>query len=77
MRLNKASQMYESNIHSLKAKIEEIEKSFQTLEGGIKEKPKTFSNMENINRFTQDHSPMGSNYLHESQYLCLIIENTK
>jgi septal ring factor EnvC (AmiA/AmiB activator) len=63
MRANKASQMYESNIHSLQQKIEEIEKSFQALEGGIKEQPKMYTNNHDaFNRFTEDPSPMGNGY---------------
>ena len=60
MNVNKKSQMYESNIQSLQQKIQEIEKSFQVLEGGIKEQPTRFKNNHDaFNRFTENTSPMG------------------
>ena len=55
--------MYESNIQSLQQKIEEIEKSFQAFEGGMKEQPRLYiNNQDAFNRFTEQESNLGNQY---------------
>ena len=58
MKASRKSQMYESNIQSLQQKIQEIESSFQMMEGEMKERPRNAK----VQNRSFNRSEMNSNF---------------